>query len=84
MVTEQRCPQCGAVTHPALTEREIAVLRLLAGGLANKEIAARLTISPQTVKNHTHSINQKLGTANRTQAVVVALRLGAIELPSAN
>jgi len=63
-----------------LTSREIQVLELLAEGLPNKAIAARLGISDQTVKFHVASISGKLGAANRTDAVRRALRRGLITL----
>jgi len=63
-----------------LTAREIEVLELLAEGLPNKSIAARLGISDQTVKFHVASICGKLGAANRTDAVRRALRRGLISL----
>ncbi len=55
-----------------LTERELAVLRLLAEGRANHEIALRLVISDATVRSHVSSILAKLNVANRTQAALVA------------
>jgi len=61
-----------------LTAREIEVLDLLAEGLSNKAIAARLGISDQTVKFHVASITGKLGAANRTEAVRRALRRGLL------
>jgi len=64
----------------ALTPREIQVLELLAHGLPNKAIAARLGISDQTVKFHVSSISGKLGAANRTDAVRRAVRRGLITL----
>jgi DNA-binding NarL/FixJ family response regulator len=64
----------------ALTSREIQVLELLAEGLPNKAIAARLAISDQTVKFHVASISGKLGAANRTDAVRRAVRRGLISL----
>jgi DNA-binding NarL/FixJ family response regulator len=63
-----------------LTAREIQVLELLAEGLPNKTIAARLGISDQTVKFHVASISGKLGAANRTAAVRLAVRRGLITL----
>jgi len=63
-----------------LTPREIQVLELLAEGLSNKAIAARLAISDQTVKFHVASISGKLGAANRTDAVRRAVRRGLITL----
>ncbi|MFN3929492.1 MAG: response regulator transcription factor [Thermoflexus sp.] len=63
-----------------LTPREIEVLRLLAEGLSNKEIAVRLGISEHTVKFHISSIYGKLGVVNRAEAVRVGLRKGLIPL----
>ena len=62
----------------ALTKTEIRVLALLGRGNANKEIAATLTCSVKTIKNHLNSIFQKLGVSNRTEAVVKAIDLGLI------
>jgi DNA-binding NarL/FixJ family response regulator len=64
----------------ALTAREVQVLELLAEGLPNKAIAARLGISDQTVKFHVAAISGKLGAANRTDAVRRAVRRGLIAL----
>jgi len=61
-----------------LTAREIEVLRLLAEGVANKEIAERLGISDHTVKFHISSIFGKLGASSRTEAVTLGIRLGLI------
>jgi DNA-binding NarL/FixJ family response regulator len=63
-----------------LTAREQQVLELLAEGLPNKAIAARLAISDQTVKFHVASISAKLGATNRTEAVRLALRRGLLTL----
>jgi two-component system, NarL family, nitrate/nitrite response regulator NarL len=63
-----------------LTPREVQVLELLAEGLPNKAIAARLGISDQTVKFHVAAISGKLGAANRTDAVRLAVRRGLITL----
>ena len=63
-----------------LTAREVEVLELLAEGLSNKAIAARLSISDQTVKFHVASICGKLDAANRTDAVRRAVRRGLIAL----
>jgi NarL family two-component system response regulator LiaR len=57
-----------------LTERERAVLALMVEGLNNTQIAARLTVSPSTVKSHVSNILSKLGVASRTEAVTLALR----------
>jgi DNA-binding NarL/FixJ family response regulator len=61
-----------------LTPRELDVLGLVAEGLPNKAIAARLGISDQTVKFHVASITGKLSAANRTEAVRIALRRGLL------
>jgi DNA-binding CsgD family transcriptional regulator len=63
-----------------LTPREVQVIELLAEGLPNKAIAARLGISDQTVKFHLASIAGKLGAANRTDTVRRAVRRGLIDL----
>ncbi len=63
-----------------LTERETAVLQLLAYGLTNKQIAARLKISAHTVKFHVSSIFTKLGTTNRVETVNLGLKRGLIVL----
>ena len=63
-----------------LTPREVQVLELLAEGLPNKAIAARLGISDQTVKFHVAAISGKLGASNRTDAVRRAVRRGLITL----
>jgi DNA-binding NarL/FixJ family response regulator len=63
-----------------LSEREMAVLRLVAEGQANKQIAWRLQISEDTVKSHLKNIFAKLDVADRTHAVTVAVRRGIIEL----
>ena len=62
----------------ALTPRENEVLQMLAGGLGNKAIAAKLAISEHTVKFHVASILGKLGAASRTEAVTLGIRRGLI------
>jgi len=64
----------------ALTRREVEVLQMLAAGLSNKEIAARLNISEHTVKFHVASILGKLGAASRTEAVSLGIRRGLVLL----
>ena len=61
-----------------LTPREIGVLRMIAAGLGNKEIASKLTISEHTVKFHISSIFAKLGASSRTEAVTLGIRRGLI------
>ena len=63
-----------------LTKREREVLQMLAGGLANKEIAARLSISDHTAKFHVASILGKLGAATRAEAVAIGIRRGLVFL----
>ena len=63
-----------------LTPREIDVLRLIAYGNANKEIAGRLSIGEETVKSHITNILEKLGANDRTHAVTLAVKRGIIEL----
>jgi NarL family two-component system response regulator LiaR len=60
----------------SLTERETSVLRLVAEGLANKEIARRLSISEKTVKAHLNNVFAKLGVHSRTEAAIHAIRAG--------
>ncbi len=64
----------------ALSERELEVLKLVAKGAANKEIAAELTITESTVKTHIQTIFQKLGVSDRTEAVTEAIKKGIIRL----
>jgi DNA-binding NarL/FixJ family response regulator len=63
-----------------LSPREIDVLRLIASGNANKEIAALLSIGEDTVKSHVTNILGKLGANDRTHAVTIGLKRGIIEL----
>ncbi len=63
-----------------LTPREIDVLKLIAEGISNKEIAIRLTISEKTVKNHINNILSKLHLYDRTQATLYAIRSGIVKI----
>jgi DNA-binding NarL/FixJ family response regulator len=69
-----------SVTRVQLTPRELAALRLLADGKANKEIASELDISERTVKTHLEHLFEKLGVTSRTEAVKVATRRGLVRL----
>lgn len=71
-------PAMAADVEVALTKRESEVLRQLAFGLSNKEIARRLSISYETVKEHVQHILRKVGVADRTQAAVWAVRKGLV------
>jgi len=68
------------LSDEALTVREIDVLRHIAGGNRNRDIAERLYISEETVKVHVKHIMEKLGASDRTQAVAIAVRRGIIQL----
>ena len=63
----------------ALSAREVEVLRLLAGGMTNAEIAAALVLSPSTVKRHAENIYAKIGARRRSDATAYALRHGLLE-----
>jgi DNA-binding NarL/FixJ family response regulator len=67
-----------------LTERETEVLRLLARGQSNKQIARNLHIAEKTVKTHVSNILSKLGVQSRTQATLYAIRIGLVSISSAD
>ena len=83
-VTERLLRGLQKTTYPSLetpdtlTQRELEVVRLLAGGYSNKEIAGALGMSEGTVKNHVSSVLSKLGVRDRTRAVLRALELGYV------
>ena len=72
----QPTPSLAAAAFPELTEREIDVLKLLAKGLSNQEIADSLVVSVKTVRNHLSNIFSKLQVADRVQAVIRARKAG--------
>ena len=74
---EARSGRSPALIEP-LSERELEVLRLMAEGLTNEQIAARLIIALGTVKAHIHNISGKLGAQNRAHAVARAKELGLL------
>ena len=65
-----------------LSERELEILRLVASGLSNKEVAAQLALSPNTVKVHLRNIFGKIGVQSRTEATMVAVRQGWVNVPA--
>jgi two-component system, NarL family, response regulator YdfI len=73
-------PAQPAAALDEMTPREIEVLRMLAEGLGNREMASRLGISDHTVKFHISSILDKLGASTRTEAVTMGIRMGIILL----
>ncbi|MBK8028442.1 MAG: response regulator transcription factor [Anaerolineae bacterium] len=75
LMREVRAPE----SPEALTDRETEVLRLLAQGRSNKEIAHLLTIGEKTVKTHVSSILAKLNVSSRTQAALYAVRIGLVD-----
>ena len=74
-------PRQTGIPYEELTPRELEVLRLVAEGLSNKEIASKLVLSEKTVKNRISNIFAKLRVNDRTQAVLHALRAGLVRLP---
>ncbi|BAY73375.1 two component transcriptional regulator, LuxR family protein (plasmid) [Trichormus variabilis NIES-23] len=78
-------PEVGAklvqrMSNPELSGRELEVLRLMAQGMSNSDIATALTIGESTVKSHVNRILSKLGVSDRTQAVIVAVKRGIVSL----
>ncbi|UQI46895.1 response regulator transcription factor [Streptomyces sp. HU2014] len=78
MVAARPLDSAAALPKAALTEREEQVLRLMATGLSNPEIARSLTVSLETVKTHVGNVLTKLGAQNRTHAVVIAYESGLV------
>jgi two-component system NarL family response regulator len=79
LLAEDKAQTRSLVDHD-LTEREITVLRLVASGQTNKEVANSLELSEKTIKNHLGNIFHKLHVYDRTQAAVLAIRRGIIPL----
>ncbi|MBN3878075.1 MULTISPECIES: response regulator [unclassified Nostoc] len=78
-------PEVGAklvqrMSNPELSERELDVLRLMAQGMSNLEISSTLSIGESTVKSHVNRILSKLGVNDRTQAVIIAVKRGIVNL----
>ena len=67
--------------RPSLSEREIEIVRLVAKGFSNDELAERLHLSPDTIKAHLRHIYEKLGVESRVEAVTEAMRTGLVEAP---
>jgi DNA-binding NarL/FixJ family response regulator len=80
LMREVRAPE----SPEALTERETEVLKLVARGKANKQIAHELFVGEKTVKAHVSSILAKLGVQSRTQAALYALRIGLVSMEELN
>ena len=79
LMREVRAPE----SPETLTQREIDVLRWMAKGLSNKEIAHELGIGEKTVKTHVSNILGKLGVLSRTQAALYAIQVGLVSVPAA-
>jgi DNA-binding NarL/FixJ family response regulator len=80
LIREVRMPE----SPEKLTERETEVLRLIAKGLSNKDIAYQLVVSEKTVKTHVSNVLAKLHLPSRTQAALYALREGLVSLDEPN
>lgn len=68
------------LSNPQLSDRELAVVRLLVAGKSTQEISAALSIAESTVKFHVNNILSKLGVSDRTQAIIVALKRGIVSI----
>ena len=79
---EVRTPGVASVSGPAaapLSSREVQIVRLVAAGQSNKQVARSLFLTENTVESHLRRINRKLGTRTRTQAIAKARDIGAIQ-----
>ncbi len=83
MIQEIQQPSTLPPTVEPLTEREVEILRFIAQGFTNQEIAAQLVVSERTIGNHVGNILHKLHLANRTQAALYALKKGLATLDDA-
>ncbi|MCL6633867.1 MAG: response regulator transcription factor, partial [Alicyclobacillus herbarius] len=72
-------PKPAAAPHEELTEREMEVLKLIASGKSNQEVADELFIGIKTVKFHVTNVLAKLGVEDRTQAAIYAFKHGLVE-----
>lgn len=79
-LTSGRLVETSSKEQASLSEREMEVLRLMARGMSNSAIAQELIVSERTVHGHLANILAKLGAANRTEAVLRAMRLGLVSL----
>jgi NarL family two-component system response regulator LiaR len=84
LLQELACPSARQTEAETLTDRELEVLRLVASGLTNREIAGELGISEATVRTHVSHFLRKLGLDTRTQAALYALREGLASLHDTN
>jgi NarL family two-component system response regulator LiaR len=80
LINELKRPSDSLPTQTTLTDREVEVLKLVAQGLTNQEIADKLVLSEWTVRTHVRNILDKLHLANRTQAALYALKEGLADL----
>jgi DNA-binding NarL/FixJ family response regulator len=79
-VTGSSAPAGPDTTSNKLSTRELEVLRQVASGLSDKQVAGQLGISQKTVRNHLTRVYGKLSAGNRVEAVTIALRLGLVSL----
>jgi DNA-binding NarL/FixJ family response regulator len=78
LMREVRAPASPEALTEPLTEREADVLKLIARGMANKQIARELFVTTSTVKTHVNNLYRKLGVSSRTQAALYAARIGLV------
>jgi NarL family two-component system response regulator LiaR len=78
LIREVRTPESPEALAEPLTERETEVLKLIARGKANKQIASEMFVAMSTVKTHVINLYRKLGVSSRTQAALYAVRIGLV------